>query len=266
MSRRRRVVEEKSGSSSEWLLTFSDVLTLLITFFVLLISMSSMDSKQLKETSAFFRGALGNLEGSKGRSTTQLFTPKRGHPRVNPSQTPVADKSAGSSSEAGDPGELDTLIKQAVAMGRKLIQEHKLSSKGDHPLDAAIVEIFGGARPIEFVRTAKGGYVKLHLGLLFGYREAALQPALRAWLQRLDRTLKGGFDRVEMPARERGDTAQLESPWMLAAWRSAAVAHVLRPGGKGMAAAVIQAKSRSYARIVWSKRATGARSEVRHGR
>lgn len=266
MSRRRRVVEEKAGSSSEWLLTFSDVLTLLITFFVLLISMSSMDSKQLRETSAFFRGALGNLEGSKGRSTTLLFTPKRGHPRVNPAQTPVASKTQGASSEAGDPGELDTLLKQATTMARKLAQAHKLSAKGDHPLDAAVVEIFSGARPIEFVRTAKGGHVRLHLGLLFGHREAVLQPALRLWLQRLDSTLAGGFDRVEMPAREHGDTAQLESPWMLAAWRSAAVARVLRPGHQGIAAAVVQEKNRSYARIVWSKRATGARSEVRHGR
>ena len=53
---------EIKNTSMEWLMTFSDVLTLLMTFFVLLISMSSMDSKKLQETFGFFTGALGILE------------------------------------------------------------------------------------------------------------------------------------------------------------------------------------------------------------
>lgn len=45
-----------------WMITFSDMVTLLITFFVLLISMSSMDSKALKEMFGFFNEVLGPLE------------------------------------------------------------------------------------------------------------------------------------------------------------------------------------------------------------
>ncbi|MBN2725067.1 MAG: hypothetical protein JXR95_13455 [Deltaproteobacteria bacterium] len=45
-----------------WMLTFSDLLNLLITFFVMLIAMSSMDNKKLKDFAGFFSGAIGVLE------------------------------------------------------------------------------------------------------------------------------------------------------------------------------------------------------------
>jgi chemotaxis protein MotB len=47
---------------NRWMTTFSDMVTLLITFFVLLISMSSMDSKALKEMFGFFNEVMGPLE------------------------------------------------------------------------------------------------------------------------------------------------------------------------------------------------------------
>jgi len=45
-----------------WMTTFSDMVTLLITFFVLLISMSSMDAKTLKEMFGFFNEVMGPLD------------------------------------------------------------------------------------------------------------------------------------------------------------------------------------------------------------
>ncbi len=45
-----------------WMTTFSDMVTLLITFFVLLISMSSMDNKKFKNIFGFFNSAFGPLE------------------------------------------------------------------------------------------------------------------------------------------------------------------------------------------------------------
>lgn len=47
---------------NRWMTTFSDMVTLLITFFVLLISMSSMDAKVLREMFGFFNEAMGPLE------------------------------------------------------------------------------------------------------------------------------------------------------------------------------------------------------------
>lgn len=60
--------KKKSNASSQinplgWMITFSDLVTLLLTFFVLLISMSSMDVKAIESAFAtFFKGGSGPLE------------------------------------------------------------------------------------------------------------------------------------------------------------------------------------------------------------
>ena len=67
---RKKNKEEDSGDQldpSAWMITFSDLLTLMLTFFVLLISMSSLDAKKLEKSFSFFLGAFGVLErGSAG--------------------------------------------------------------------------------------------------------------------------------------------------------------------------------------------------------
>ena len=47
-----------------WMVTFGDLLMLLLTFFVMLLSMSSMDAKALKTMFSIFEGAIGPLEFS----------------------------------------------------------------------------------------------------------------------------------------------------------------------------------------------------------
>lgn len=47
-----------------WMVTFGDLLMLLLTFFVMLMSMSAMDTKALKTMFSIFGGAIGPLEFS----------------------------------------------------------------------------------------------------------------------------------------------------------------------------------------------------------
>jgi len=47
----------------EWLAAFGDLMSLLLTFFVLLLSMSSMNAKKVQEAVGSLAGALGVLEG-----------------------------------------------------------------------------------------------------------------------------------------------------------------------------------------------------------
>ncbi len=63
---------DQEPDSSAWLVTFSDLIMLLLTFFVLLLTMSSMDTKKLKETFAHFRGAPGVLELAGSREISNL--------------------------------------------------------------------------------------------------------------------------------------------------------------------------------------------------
>lgn len=63
------MAKKKSGGGADqpnplgWMVTFSDLLTLLLTFFVLLICMSSMDTKAISQAfSMFFEGGSGVLQ------------------------------------------------------------------------------------------------------------------------------------------------------------------------------------------------------------
>jgi chemotaxis protein MotB len=59
----RNTTGEKSTlDPNAWMVTFSDLLTLMLTFFVLLLTMSSMDNKRLREAFGFFAGTYGGLE------------------------------------------------------------------------------------------------------------------------------------------------------------------------------------------------------------
>jgi len=63
MSRRRRKVEESNGGPAEWLTTYSDMVTLLLCFFVLLFSFSSVDAEKFRSIMSSFRGGTGILSG-----------------------------------------------------------------------------------------------------------------------------------------------------------------------------------------------------------
>jgi len=58
---RRRSQKSAGGATSSWMVTFSDLATLLLTFFVLLLSMSSMDDLTLKSYFHNFTGSAGIL-------------------------------------------------------------------------------------------------------------------------------------------------------------------------------------------------------------
>lgn len=58
---RRKSQEAEGSTTSSWMVTFSDLSTLLLTFFVLLLSMSSMDDLTLKSYFHNFTGSAGIL-------------------------------------------------------------------------------------------------------------------------------------------------------------------------------------------------------------
>ncbi len=73
MGRSRKNADEGPGPDTQgWLTTFADLVMLLLTFFVLLLTMSSMDTKVLRETFSQFRGAPGLLELGREQSVSAL--------------------------------------------------------------------------------------------------------------------------------------------------------------------------------------------------
>jgi len=55
---RKKPAEERSGGAPEWMITYSDLVSLLMTFFVLLYSMSSIASERFESAAQSIRGAL----------------------------------------------------------------------------------------------------------------------------------------------------------------------------------------------------------------
>lgn len=65
MARSRKKKEESSPGAPLWLVTYGDMVTLVLTFFVLLFSMSSIDVQKFELMILSFKGAIGFMPGGK---------------------------------------------------------------------------------------------------------------------------------------------------------------------------------------------------------
>ena len=87
----------------EWLATFGDLMSLLLCFFVLLLSMSTMDAKKIAEAVGSLAGSMGVMEGG----TIVKTSKEKGSPT---SQSPTAANN------------MDKQISQAIAEFKELSQ------------------------------------------------------------------------------------------------------------------------------------------------
>jgi chemotaxis protein MotB len=70
--RRENIVQGEKADPNAWMVTFSDLVMLLLTFFVMLLTMSSMDTKMLNDIRTSLNEAAGLLEYSGLRGITSL--------------------------------------------------------------------------------------------------------------------------------------------------------------------------------------------------
>lgn len=63
MSRRDRAPRDDGGGGGDWITTYSDLVTLLLCFFVLLFSMSEVDGAKFRQMMNSFQGGAGVLQG-----------------------------------------------------------------------------------------------------------------------------------------------------------------------------------------------------------
>ncbi len=69
--------EEEEADTDIWMVTFSDLLSLLLTFFVLLFALKSMDKGKVDQFLGYFRGGgMGILQQGKGTSVDMTRRPK----------------------------------------------------------------------------------------------------------------------------------------------------------------------------------------------
>ena len=69
---KKKIVIIPFEDTRKWLCTFNDLMTLLLTFFVLLLSMSSLDSKSVKDIQEQMINALGVMEAGSTQEETVI--------------------------------------------------------------------------------------------------------------------------------------------------------------------------------------------------
>ncbi|ADL13139.1 flagellar motor protein MotB [Acetohalobium arabaticum] len=74
MSRRKKRRNNDESDDSNWLTTYGDMMTLLLAFFVLLYSFSSVDVQKFRNVVEALQGNLGVLKGGKTISSSDLIT------------------------------------------------------------------------------------------------------------------------------------------------------------------------------------------------
>jgi len=226
--------------------TFGDLLTLLITFFVLLISMSSMDSQHLKRTFGFFRGAFAALETSNGmadtrKSVTEQRPPLRETLGADPS---VLEQSAALSLQ------IKRIIHKARAITRELRDAYAANGVGMHALDEHTLDLLYRSRPVIVHRTGRRMEMAIHVGLLFDRSTAQLRPESEPLLVELARLVRAGakLRRIQTPIHEQGSIPRCFSPWDLAVWRSAALIRRLKQ--REAIASVLPGKDATHVKLV----------------
>lgn len=105
MAQKTKVKVEKE-TSERWLLTYADLMNLLLIFFIILYSMSQVDSAKFKELSGSFKAAFGSypVSGSvlpNGGAGTSLI-PETPFETTEPTSTPIPEKKDGTGKTEAD--------------------------------------------------------------------------------------------------------------------------------------------------------------------
>ena len=139
----------KKVDAAAWMTSFSDLLTLMLTFFVLLLTMSSMDDQSFQEAFGMFNGAFGVLERHDQGTTSREW--------MVPISAPLPEILV---------DDLQDVIEKSV---RELLEN--IQDKFDTPPEPrAYRELF------EVVPNPRGVEVRIASSVLFDGRTAKLMP------------------------------------------------------------------------------------------
>lgn len=178
--------EECVAGAPMWMSTFSDMMSLLLTFFVLLLSMASMDKKKIKQAIGSLQGALGVLEG--GQKT------EMGKEEIM-SRMDFVDK-------------MKQKVKTVSKSIKDYIQKAKLSSK------------------VSVVKTEKGISIRIMDSVLFKPGGAVLEKGASPLLIKLAAVMKDSPYNILVEGHTDDipiNTAKFPSNWDLSSERAIAV-------------------------------------------
>lgn len=166
--------QEQPGGAASWLVTYSDMVTLLLAFFVLLFAFSEVDVQRFRAILSAFQASLGVLDGGRSVMETQ------------------PDMSLGSG--VWDLRDVQFYRPELEAQLRAVYTEVQ-----------DFIEERGLAVAVEVELTERGVVVRFAEGVLFDLGRAELKPEARRFLTELSSLLK----EVPNPVRVEGHTDNL---------------------------------------------------------
>ena len=192
MSRRGRQGSQPDGQNSgSWLTTFNDLVTLLMVFFVLLFTMSTIDTKQMSDFQYALQSGLGILEPGQRVGITVR------------DEQPVRDMSH---IKTQAEGQLKPQQKQSM---REII-EKAMASLDDE-------------KGIRVFYTEQGARLRFENAILFDFGRAEINPAGFSFLDQIS----GVIHQIQCPVRIEGHTdnvpihtKRFPSNWDLSAARA----------------------------------------------
>ena len=206
-----------------WIVTFADMMSLLLTFFILMYSMSEVKQERFLLASESLREAMGSTATVPTDNPMGLM-PEDVDPDLDLANPGMNNGAVTSPVDTENPG--DDVVNVFAEAYMKMIEERLRDLVEESGLDATSVEI---------VREEDGVYLRIRDAALFATAQANLTPQGEALVLNLSGITKGlGVPTIvsghadSRPIR----TASFPSNWELSAARAAGVARLLVGAGQ----------------------------------
>lgn len=215
MKKNRKKNAELQMDTTAWMVTFGDLLMLLLTFFVLLLTMSSMDVKSLTVMFSIFSGVSGPLELNELKAVRGARDLTGGSGAMETSHLKMIKFLKDLTSEVGVPeGETG-----AYVTNRKMLEEY--FSTGE---DADEHQILMGLESLMGIsEDERGVVISLQANVLFDSGEAEISPTFSPLLDALANVLDAVSNKVlimghtdNVPTRN----GRYRSNWELSLYRA----------------------------------------------
>lgn len=205
----RREMEAEGAGSSNWVITYTDLCILLFSFFVLLVSMSTVDRNRRQTAIHSVDRAIGFME----KEAAFVGTDTGGQPQGAAGTGGMEDRTA------------DAEMLKALAIQHHLDQDVHVSSESGKTV------------------------IRIDQRALFPPGEWRLTPQLRSYLTLLAEHLKQGSDAIEIrghtdPTEEIGNPDWARRSWELSTRRAMGVFSFLK--NEGVAVSRMSARGFSY--------------------
>lgn len=227
----RKVVRIQAEDTQKWLTTFNDLMTLLLTFFVLLLSMSSLDAQVMKDITQTMIAALGMLQ--QGQDTEDTLVEKLYKiEHIGKKQKIIKTLVEPSDEDTDEFSRIDEEMVPRTLLDDFVVVEEEGVRSAERDVFAQLQTFVAALDEpgISVIRNPRGLVLRLKDGILFAPGSDRVAPAGVQLLQQVGARLRQEPVRViveghtdALPIRNE----RFGSNWQLSAARAAAVAALL---------------------------------------